>query len=127
LILESLCVSISAAVSVTSGMQGSGAVLQSGITHISDCIVQCKASSSCLGFDYITSDNTCWFHYISTICNELTNNINSVHFSFYDCSKSVHFIEILSRNSVHVIIQHHQAPPHPLLALEARLTSVNVS
>ncbi|ELU09921.1 hypothetical protein CAPTEDRAFT_224151 [Capitella teleta] len=79
-------VSTKAVVSINSGKKIEGGVQQTGISHISDCIVMCKASATCQGFDYYTSTNACWFHMESSICNALIDDADAVHFSFFACA-----------------------------------------
>ncbi|ELU04495.1 hypothetical protein CAPTEDRAFT_221048 [Capitella teleta] len=56
--------------------------LQGGISSKDDCIAGCAASAMCVGIDFDSHGNTCWFHSTKTECNAFVAKATSVHCRF---------------------------------------------
>lgn len=91
-----------ALVSVDANSYKPGGVLKSGITTISDCIVMCQQDPTCFGFNFVTSNTTCYFHTLSTICNNLIPSVGTTHFSFYNCCELL-LISLIHGKAPHML------------------------
>ena len=51
------------------------------------CMRACEADTDCLALDFNRGDGACYFHYADSICNEIRDKADCVHYSFVKCCK----------------------------------------
>ena len=59
-----------------------GGQFQGAGVALTTCLDMCAQTASCLGIDYNTNGNTCWFHDSGSICSAAQTKPSCSHYSF---------------------------------------------
>ncbi len=67
------------------GMHVSGGLRMEAYKDVDSCLAGC--TGNCRAVDYDSGENSCWFHYDFSVCNQLLRKLTCTHWKAVTCGK----------------------------------------